>query len=85
MNKVSFYTKAREEYLKNNFEKAFLLYRKGLEEGEVKCGYGLAVLYYNGKGINKDLQKANDLFKEYFPPIKELARANEAESQYIID
>ena len=84
MENVSLYTKARKEYLKNNFEAALSLYEQGLKNGEVKCGYGLGILYFYGYGVNKDEAKANRLFEEYFKPIKDLADSGDAEAQVIM-
>ena len=84
MEDISLYSKARQKFLKNELEEAFNFYNKGFEQGEIKCAFGLAVCYYYGEGIKKDVQFANQLFNDYYQPILNLAETGDSEAQYIM-
>ena len=37
---------------------AILIYKQGHEEGNLRCTQRLGIIYYNGEGVEKDLEKA---------------------------
>ncbi len=39
---------------------SILIYKQGHEEGDLKCTQRLGIIYYNGEGVEKDLEKAMD-------------------------
>ena len=50
-----------------DFEKAFKWFKRDFEEiGEAKSAFGLAKLYYQGKGCKQDKEKAKILFDQVF-------------------
>ena len=44
-----------------DYEKAFKLAEKGVEEGSIWCHHLLGVMYYNGWGVYQDFEKGNEL------------------------
>lgn len=78
------YNAARAEHDKENYEKAFKLYSEGVEQGDVRCNYGVALFYRDGKFVEKDETKAAEIFASAFSDIKELAEKNEPISCCII-
>ena len=78
------YNAARVEHEKGNYEKAFKLYSEGVEQGDVRCNYGVALFYNHGYFVEKDDAKAAEIFALAFPSIKELAEKNEPISCCII-
>ncbi|KAG9289320.1 hypothetical protein G9A89_007881 [Geosiphon pyriformis] len=45
-------------------EKAFKLYSKAAEAGDLNAQYSLALCYYNGEGTTKNLEKAFELYSK---------------------
>ena len=78
------YNAARAEQDKGNYEKAFKLYSEGVEQGDVRCNYGVALFYNYGYFVKKDETKAAEIFASAFSSIKELAEQNEPISCCII-
>ena len=78
------YNAARAEHEKGNYEKAFKLYSEGFEQGDVRCNYGVALFYRDGKFVEKDEAKAAGIFASAFSAIKELAEQNDPISCCII-
>lgn len=78
------YNAARAEQDKGNYEKAFELYSEGVERGDVRCNYGVALFYNYGYFVKKDEAKAAEIFALAFPSIKELAEQNDPISCCII-
>lgn len=81
---MSKYSEARKLYVNNRVKEAYVLYEKGLEEGDVKCAYGVALCLKRGNGVEQDETRADKLFAEYFAPIKALADKGDAEAEYVI-
>ena len=78
------YNAARAEQDKGNYEKAFKLYSEGVEQGDVRCDYGVALFYNYGYFVKKDEAKAAEIFASAFSSIRELAEQNEPISCCII-
>ena len=49
---------AHSAYEKGNYSQAFSMYKEYAEQGDVDAQYALGVLYYDGKGVNQDIQQA---------------------------
>jgi hypothetical protein len=46
----------------DDFEKAVVVFRKAVDQGNVSAAYNLAIMYSFGQGVNKDYLKAHDWF-----------------------
>ncbi len=51
---------------------------------DVKCAYGVARAYKWGYGVDKDEQKANQMFEDLYPQLLQLANDGDAEAQNIM-
>ena len=60
------------------------MYSEGFEQGDVRCNYGVALFYRDGKFVEKDEAKAAGIFASAFSAIKELAEQNDPISCCII-
>ena len=80
----SFYEQALDCVHNNDYAKAMELYKKGELEGDVRCSFGLARLLFNGQGIEKDEEKANEIFAKVFEPIQTLAQNGDMFAQKIM-
>lgn len=49
---------ARSAYEKGNYTHAFSMYKEYAEQGDADAQYALGVLYYDGKGVIKDIQQS---------------------------
>ena len=78
------YNLARNEQDKKNYKKSFDLYTEGLENGDIRCAYGIALFYFEGYYTEENKNKANDIFNTYIPKIKVLAEQNDMISCCII-
>ncbi len=78
------YNLARNEQDKKNYKKSFDLYTEGLENGDIRCAYGIAIFYLHGYFVEENKNKANDIFNTYIPKIKVLAEQNDMISCCII-
>ncbi len=78
------YNLARNEHDKENYKKSFDLYTEGLENGDIRCAYGIALFYFYGYYVEENKNKANDIFNTYIPKIKVLAEQNDMISCCII-
>ena len=76
--------RAEHEHDRGSYEKAFRLYSEGVEQGDVRCNYGVALFYNYGYFVKKDEAKAAEIFASAFSSIKELAEQNEPISCCII-
>ena len=65
-------------------DEALKVFRFGDKEGDVKCRYGLALLYRNGDGVEQDLEYAQELFDQIKDSLFELANAGDGEAAYIL-
>ena len=80
----SFYEQALECVHNDDYTKAMELYKKGEAEGDVRCSFGLARLFFNGQGIEKDEEKANGIFAKVFETIQTLAENGDMFAQKIM-
>ncbi|KAI9837069.1 MAG: hypothetical protein M1819_000718 [Sarea resinae] len=53
----------RGEGVEENFEKAMLWFRRGIENGDALSQYGIGLMYLEGHGVPKDAVRAADYFK----------------------
>ena len=53
---------AYKEYRLHHYKRAFELYKKGSDEGNIKAIYNLAVFYEKGIGTKKDTNRAKELY-----------------------
>ena len=61
---VDFQHGLREEGISRNFAKAAWLYQKAANQGHYKAKYFLAVMYLEGRGVAKDINKAIQLLTD---------------------
>lgn len=61
---VDFQYALREETFSRNFEKAAWLYQKAADQGHYKAKYFLAVMYLEGRGVTKNINKALELLTD---------------------
>lgn len=61
---VDFQYGLREEGFSRNFEKAAWLYQKAADQGHYKAKYFLGVMYLEGRGVTKDINKAIQLLTD---------------------
>jgi TPR repeat protein len=61
---IDFQLALREETFSRNYEKAASLYQKAVDRGHSKAKYFLAIMYLDGRGVNKDISKAIELLTE---------------------
>jgi len=66
-----------ENGAEQNFEKAMYWYKKGQELGDPRCIYGVAACYHFGDGVEKDEDKARELFIQAYEPLLELIEKEE--------
>ena len=45
-------------YITGDYDKAFYWIKKAAEQGDVQAQFNLAICYYNGQGVSKDLKQA---------------------------
>ena len=81
---MSIYSEARECHNRKQYEKAYKLYDQGAAAGDEKCYYGIALFLKRGYFVEKDEEKANKIFAEYFDAISALAEAGDAEAMLIL-
>ena len=80
----SFYEQALECVHNSDYAKAMEFYKQGEAEGDVRCSFGLARLFFNGQGIEKNEEKANGIFAKVFEPIQTLAKNGDMFAQKIM-
>jgi TPR repeat protein len=61
---IDFQLALREETFSRNYEKAAWLYQKAVDRGHYKAKCFLAIMYLDGRGVNKDINKAIELLTE---------------------
>ena len=61
-----------ENGAEQSFEKAMYWYTKGQNLGDPRCIYGVAACYHFGDGVEKDENKARELFIQAYNPLLEL-------------
>lgn len=61
---VHFQAALREDICSGNYEKAAWLYQKAIDCGHIKAKYFLAVMYFMGRGVTQDRNKAITLVRE---------------------
>lgn len=52
---------AKNAYAQRDFKKAFLLYQKSCDKGDLYACYALALAYRDGDGVAKDSKKAYEM------------------------
>ena len=69
-----------------DYSKAFEWYKYGGDKlQDVRCIYGMAICYDDGVGIlEKDSQRADNLFKKAYEPLKEMAQQGDPFSMFIL-
>lgn len=80
-SEVDFQYALREETFSRNFEKAAWLYQKAANQGHYKAKYFLAVMYLEGRGVTKNINKAIQLLTDsssagYDKAVKLLSEVN---------
>lgn len=74
-----------ENGVQNDYSESFKWYKYGTEQlNEAKCLYGLGICYDDGVGVEKDSQKADELFKEALPILKQQAENNDPYAMFIL-
>ncbi len=61
---VDFQYALREETISSNFQKAAWLYQKAADQGHYKAKYFLAIMYFEGRGVSENREKAFKLLTE---------------------
>ncbi|HEX8946823.1 MAG TPA: hypothetical protein VF829_01235 [Candidatus Paceibacterota bacterium] len=61
---VDFQLALREETIARNYKKAAWLYQKAVDGGHYKAKFFLAEMYLDGRGVDKDTDKAMKLLDE---------------------
>lgn len=82
-NSLGAYYEKRKDY-----EKAYFYYKKGEEHESGRSIFGLGVLYENGKGVKKDLEKAKKYYRKswelgYVTALKFLLPLNECTNEEV--
>ena len=70
-----------EEYLKAAYRLFFIAAR---EENDPRAWFGVGLCHYYGYGVEKNEDKGNHIFGEYYSPICALAEGGDAEAAYIL-
>lgn len=65
-------------------EKAFNLFKLGVENNDPKCYYTLGVCYLNGFGTEVDFELAQSIFTNGYPLILEAANNNDPVAAFLI-
>jgi TPR repeat protein len=83
---MRYYIDGYLEILNDNYKKAYDIYKAGIEKGDLNAEFGLAEMYYNGWYVEKDEQRAIQIFNKIYKPIHRKAKwhKNDSESQLII-
>lgn len=81
---MSYYSEAEHFYDREEYEKAYELYKLGAKAGDVKCYYGIAMLHNQEYIDEADFDLGEKLFKKYIPKIKKLAVAGDYEASCIM-
>ena len=83
---MRYYIDGYLEILNDNYKKAYDIYKAGIEKGDLNVEFGLAEMYYNGWYVEKDEQRAIQIFNKIYKPIHRKAKwhMNDSESQLII-
>ncbi len=79
----SLYKYGNELYANRKCEEAYKHFLQ-YADTDVKCAYGVARAYKWGDGVDKDEQKANQMFEDLYPQLLQLATDGDAEAQSII-
>jgi len=53
-----------ENFVAKDIEKAFYWFNKAAEQGDAQAQFNLGIMYLNGDGVEKDINKAIELFKK---------------------
>lgn len=82
-NTLGVYYEKRKDY-----EKAYFYYKKGEEHESGRSIFGLGVLYENGKGVKKNLEKAKEYYRRswelgYVTALKFLLLLNECTNEEV--
>ncbi len=48
------YSLGMDMFQQKRYEDALVYFRSGIAEGDPRCEYALAVMYYNGQGVSRD-------------------------------
>ena len=79
-----FYKEARVFYEDGNRAEALKLYNQGIEVGDEKCFYGYAQFLHYGYEMEKDEERAIEIFREHYEPILALANSGDAQAMRIV-
>lgn len=81
---MSYYSEARKYHERKQYEEAYKLYEQGALSGDKKCYYGIALFLNEGYFVEKNIEKANQMFAEHFDAILSFAKSGDAEAMFII-
>ena len=81
---MSYYSEAREYHDIGKYEEAYKLYVQGANAGDEKCYYGIALFLNEGYYVEKNIEKANEIFDEHFEAVLSLAKSGDAEAMFIV-
>ena len=70
--------------LSKNYKKSFIYFKGLAEKGDPKAQYYLGEMYKNGKGVEKEAEKANSYFIRAFYTLSHLAGEGDSESKYYL-
>jgi hypothetical protein len=65
---------------KGECEKAYRMFEQGSQNGDPKCRYRIAVCFYHGRFVDKDVESSSVLFSECMGSIEEIAEAGDDEA-----
>ena len=81
---MSYYSEARKYHDAEQYEDAYRLYEQGARAGDEKCYYGIALFLNEGYFVEKNEEKAQEIFAEHFDAIMSLADSGDAEAMFVI-
>ena len=81
---MSYYSEARKYHERAQYKEAYILYTQGVEVGDEKCYYGVALFMFDGYYVKENKIEAKKIFAEHYDGILSLANSGDAEAMYII-
>lgn len=76
------YEDGNKYYENNEYEKAKKMFLKAASIGNAEAEYWLGVMYYNGKGVKEDTEKANEWFQKAIRSYLKKAKQEDTNAQY---